>query len=188
MTNHVHEIDDEVGNGSRSRIEDEKTGDKWNSKDQRANTNTTFFESDINSLDASPRRKRRLKRLLRRQEGEHVNADDQESRGQQNHNEWQRRVALTYSEQLSLTDAQKRRVVHLVTDVMSIDSFGPYSVEDVTVATINVVARKDGWQIESDEEFQDLMVDVGITNDDEPDMETLSRLRVLVRERVPSYE
>jgi len=192
MTYHEHQVADGRGNGSRSALEDEKTGDLWSTKDSRAETQTTFWLRDINKLNVSRERKKRLKRMLRRQEGEHVNADGQQSRGQQNHEEWKRRVVTTYASQLGMTTAQKQRAEHLVLDVLDINSFGYYAVEEVALATLNVVAREDGWMIENNDRFQQQMVDVGmwketpnwVDDDRRADMETLSSLRELVRERL----
>lgn len=162
-------------------MEDQKTGDHWQSKDQRANTRTTYFESDVDSLAVSKRRKRTLKRILKRQEGQHVNSEKYDSRGQQNHNEDKRRMARTLAGQADLTASQRDRVEHLITDVLSITSFGQYSTEQVVLGTVNVVAREDGRWIEDEPQFHDLMSDVGIES-----LDTIKRLRGLVRDRLPS--
>jgi hypothetical protein len=180
-------VDLTSGCGSRSEMEDKKTEDKWDTKDQRADTKTTYYDSDIDSLHVSPRRKKQLKRMLRFQEGEQVNVKEFDSRGSQNHKEDKRRMVSTFGSQLSLTPAQKERVKHLVMDVMDINSFGPYSFEQVIIATINVVAREDERWIEDEDQFKEFMMYVDITDDGSPDMKKLRRLRTLVRERVPSH-
>jgi len=193
MPYHEHQIADKAGSGSRSRIEDKKT-DVWQSKDKRSETKTTFHKNDIDNNVQSQRQRKQFRRMLRWQEGERVTAGGEKSRGQQNHDEWQRRVAETYSSQLSLTDAQQERVLHLVTDVLDINSFGYYSVEEIVLGVINTVTREDGWNIEDEPQFHEYMVEVGLskkapdwTDDDRrADIDALSRLRELVCERVPS--
>lgn len=187
MPAHEHNVDTDKGNGSRTAMEDEMSGDLWDSKDQRAETRTTFYEKDVDSLNVSERRKRELKRILRRQEGEHVNAEKYDSRGQQNHREDKRRLVSSFGSQLSLTPAQRERVNHLVMDVISINSFGNYSSEQAILATINVVVREDGRWIEDEKRFREFMESVGITNDDgRACLDTMKRLRAIVRDRVPS--
>lgn len=180
-------VDLTSGCGSRSEMEDKKTEDKWQTKDQRADTETTYYESDIDNLHASPQRKKQLKRMLRFQEGEQINVREFDSRGSQNHKEDKRRMVSTFGSQLSLTPAQKERVEHLVMDVMDINSFGPYSFEQVILATINVVAREDERWIEDEDQFREFLKFVNITDDGSPDLRKLRRLRTLVRERVPSH-
>lgn len=171
-------------------MEDTKTGDIFETKDQRADTRTTFYESDINRLDISERRKQELKRALRRQEGENegeVYYEDRNDRTQQNRKEWKRRLVTTYGSQLDLTKAQKDRVEHIIFDVVSIDSFGPHSTEEVILSVINVVVREDGRWIEDEAQFRDYAEQVGITNDEgNADMDQLKTLRRMVRERIPS--
>jgi hypothetical protein len=150
-------------------------------RDRRADTRTTFYERDIDNLNVSQRRKRRLKRALRYQEGEQVNAEDYDSRGQQNHKEDKRRMIGSFGSQLELTGAQKERVKHLVMDVISVNSFGSYSSEQVVLAVINVVAREDGRWIEDEEQFRRFMENVGVD-----DLDTMKSLRGLVRDRIPS--
>lgn len=178
-----HNVAREKGNGSRSALEDEKTGDIWETKDQRAETRTTFYERDIDKLNVSDRRKRQLKRALKRQEGQHVNSKEYDSRGQQNHREDKRRLIGSFAGQLELTPAQKKRVNHLVMDVISVNSFGSYSSEQVILAVVNVVAREDGRWIEDEDDFRVIMENVGIDG-----LETMKRLRSLVRDRIPSRQ
>jgi hypothetical protein len=188
MTVEEEMIDRSKGNGSRTAMEDEKTGDLWASKDQRAATKTTYYTSDIDSLHASPTRKKQLKRMLRFQEGEQVNVPEFDSRGQQNHKEDKRRMVSVLCSQLSMTDVQTERVKHLIMDVMDINSFGPYSFEQVIIGTINVVAREDERWIEDEPQFREFLMYVDISKDDgSPDIRKLRRLRTLVRERIPSH-
>jgi hypothetical protein len=189
VTVEEHNLSRKQGDGARSEIEDEKMGDKWETKDERADTHTTFYESDINNCIASQRRKRRLRRILKLQEGQQVNADGLDSRGQQNHKEDKRRMVSSFGSQLELTPAQKKRVKHLIMDVMSVNSFGSYSSEQVVLATINVVAREDERWIEDEDQFQQFMQYVEITKDDgSADLITMRRLRALVRDRIPSID
>lgn len=155
--------------------------DGHQSRDRRADTKTTFYKRDIESLNISKRQKRRLKRALRYQEGEQVNATEYDSRGQQNHKEDKRRLVGSFGGQLDLTPSQKERVEHLVMDVVNVNSFGHYSSEEVVLAVINVVAREDGRWIEDEDLFREYMQNVGID-----DLATMKRLRALVRERIPS--
>lgn len=184
-----HRISRQEGDGARSPIEDTKSGEMWETNDQRADTRTTFYQRDIDRLNVSERRKKRLRRILRWQEGEQQNADEYDSRGQQNHKEDKRRLIGVLSSQLGLTPAQKRRVEHIIMDVVSVNSFGKYSSEQVILATINVIVREDNRWIEDEDEFRNLMVEVGIadgTNNEKADLYTMRRLRALVRERIPS--
>lgn len=188
MTVEESKIDRTKGNGSRTAMEDEKTGDLWASKDQRADTKTTYYSSDVDSLHTSPRRKKQLKRMLRMQEGEQVNVPEFDSRGQQNHKEDKRRMVSVLCSQLSMTPVQTERVKHLIMDVVDINSFGPYSFEQVIVGTINVVAREDERWIEDETQFKKFLTHVDISDDDgTPDLRKLRRLRGLVQERVPSH-
>lgn len=187
MPYHEYEIDDEAGSGSRSALEDTKTGDIWETKDQRAETRTMYTERDIDKHCTDPRYAAHLRRALRFQEGEHVNATGHKSRGQQNHEEDKRRLVSIYSSQLNLTDAQKERVEHLTMDVVDINSFGHYSMEQVILTVINVVTREDGRWIEDEDRFREFMERVGITNSSGvADLNKMHRLRALAKERIPS--
>lgn len=175
------------GSGSRSAMGDVMVGDKWDSKDQRAGTHTTFYTKDIDSLSVSKGRKQCLKRILRLQEGEHQNSKQFASRGSQNHREDKRRFVGAMCSQLSVTPAQKKRIEHLVMDVLDINSYGMYSTEKVILSVINVVVREDGRYIEEESKFQELMGNVGIvTESEKPDLRRMRRLRELTRERLPS--
>lgn len=180
-----HQVSREPNDGSRDDMQgngyDEEAHE---TRDKRAETKTTFYKRDIDNLDVSNRRKRQLKRALRRQEGEdqqEVYSEDRDQRKQQNRGEDRRRTIGSFTSQLELTDAQKERVEHLVMDVLTINSFGSYSADQVILAVINVVAREDGRWIEDEDMFRSYMQTVEI-----PDMETMKRLRGLVRERLPS--
>lgn len=167
---------------------------RYESRDKRADTRTTFYASDINKLNVSERRKKELRRALRRQEGEDygegTSADKtRRQRKQQNREEWKRRIITTYAANLDMTRAQKRRAKHLFMDVLTINTFGRYSSEQVALAVLNVVAREDGWRLEDEPQFHDLMVKCDIRNDSDdskPSMQTMKRMRRMVRERVPS--
>lgn len=186
MSVHEHLVARNEGNGAGDEIDDLYDGEEYKTKDQRAETRTTFYERDIDTHCTSKRQAQQLKRALRLQEGEHVNGSGK-SRGSQNTEEDKRRLVGIIGSQLSLTDGQKRRVNHLVLDVMSVNSFGYYSSEQVILATVNVVVREDGRWIEDEDEFRDYMEKVGITNENgRADLNTMKRLRTLVHERVPS--
>jgi hypothetical protein len=191
-----HKVSRDANDGSRDDMRDNGYDEqRYESRDQRADTWTTFYESDINALDIPERRKKRLRRALRRQEGEdygesYSRGDDaRKQRKQQNREEWKRRIITTYATALDMTPAQQKRAKHLFLDVLVINTFGPYASEEVALGVLNVVAREDGWQLEDNEKFHELMVECGITldNDDKtPSMGTMRNLRRLVRERVPS--
>lgn len=185
-----HRLERGEGNGSRAEIDDKYDGEEYNDKDERAPTQTTFYNRDINRLEVSERRKRRLRRMLRRQEGEQPGetySTKYDNREQQNRSEWKRRVVSAFASQMGLTRSQKERVKHLVNDVLDINTFGFYSTEQVVLATVNVVAREDGRFIEDEAQFRTLMADSGLTKDDgeTPDLSTMRSLRGLVRERLP---
>jgi hypothetical protein len=190
-----HKVSREANDGSRDNMQNNGYDEqRYDSRDQRADTWTTFYESDINSLDVSERRKKELRRALRRQEGEDYgegsSADKtRRQRKQQNREEWKRRIIETYSTNLSMNTAQKNRAEHLFMDVLTINSFGHYSSEQVALAVLNVVAREDGWQLEENSGFHDLMVECDITSNrdaEKPAMDRMKKLRSMVRERVPS--
>lgn len=176
-----HNVSRGEGDGAGEQIDDKYDGEEYASKDQRANTRTTFYERDIDNLNVSERRKEELRRILRRQEGQHVNSDTYKSRGQQNYEEDKRRIVGVFASQLELTRSQKQRCEHLMLDVLSVNSFGQYSMEQVSLAVVNVVAREDGRWIEDENQFRDLM-----DKADVQEMDTMKRLRSLVRERLPS--
>lgn len=189
MGTHPHELSRDEGDGAGDEIDDLYDGEEYQTKDQRAETRTTYYERDIDTHVTDPRQARHLKRALKWQEGQYVTSDDEneKSRGQQNHEEDKRRIVGTLGSQLGLSKSQKARVEHLIIDVLSINSFGHYSIEQVTLATINVVARESGRWIEDEPQFRDYMEQVGIVNEDgRADLDTMKRLRALVRERVPS--
>jgi hypothetical protein len=196
MTVNQHRLADESGNGSRSEIQDKYDAEEYQTKDQRADTRTTFYESDINELNVSERRKKELRRALRRQEGEDygegTSADKtRRQRKQQNREEWKRRIITTYASNLDMTTAQKERAKHLFMDILTINTFGHYSSEQVALAVLNVVAREDGWRLEDDSGFHSLMVECDITSkrdEDKPAMDRMKKLREMVRERVPSMD
>lgn len=154
------DVDDSQGTGSRSTIDDEKMKDEWETRDQRADTHTTFFEQDIDKLNVSAEKKRRLKRILRLQEGEQVNSDEYDSRGQQNHKEDKRRLIGTFTAQLGLTQHQKSRVRHIVMDVIEVNSYGNYSMEEVILGVITYVCMEDmsdnGVHVDDRETFHQL--------------------------------
>lgn len=187
-----HRLSRGPNDGSRDDMRDNGYEHELYDKDQRADTRTTYFRSDVERLQVSERRKRRLRRMLRRQEGENPGEtyyQSRNSREQQNRSEWKRRIVSSYASHVELTRAQKERAKHLVNDVLDINTFGHYSTEEVVLGVINVVAREDGRFIEDERQFRDLMVDVGITtgkHGDTPDMNTMKSLRRLVRERLPS--
>lgn len=176
-----HRVARDQGDGAGSEIDDLYDGEEFESKDQRAETRTTYYKRDIEQHVSDPRLAGHLRRALRWQEGQWVTSDDDKSRGQQNHEEDKRRAVGVLASQLDLTTAQKTRVEHLVLDVLSVNSFGHYSMEQVALAVINVVVREDDRWIEDERLFRDYMEQVGIE-----DLETMRRLRALVRERVPS--
>lgn len=181
----MHRVERREGDGSGEQIDEKYDGEEYNTKDERADTETTFYKKDINSLNVSSRRKNELHRIFDRQQGidyGETNREDENSRKEQNREEWQRRVITTYSSQVELSPAQKKRAKHLVMDVLNINKFGPYSVEKVAIGVVNVVAREDGRWIEDEERFRDLMSDVGIEN-----MDKLKSIRQLVRDRIPSH-
>lgn len=185
---HEHQVARAEGDGAGDEIDDLYDGEEYQTKDERAETRTTFYERDIDKHCTSRRQANQLKRALRLQEGEHVNGSGKD-RGTQNHEEYQRRLIGIIGSQLDLTNGQKQRVKHLVMDVMSVNSFGYYSSEQVILATVNVVVREDGRWIEDEDEFHEYMEKVGVTNDeDRADLETMKRLRGLVRERIPSKQ
>lgn len=192
MDIHEHQLARAEGNGSRDEIDDKYDSEEYSSKDQRADTQTTFYEKDINNLAVSERRKKELRRALRRNEGEDygegTSADKtRRQRKQQNREEWKRRVITAYAANLDMTNAQKERATHLFMDVLEINSFGNYASEQVALGVLNVVAQEDGWFLEDEAQFHDLMIDCGMADDEDvPNMSRLSTLRRMVRERVPS--
>jgi len=185
---HEHEVARREGDGAGDEIDDLYDGEEYQTKDQRAETRTTFYERDIDQHCTSRRQAQQLKRALRLQEGEHVNGSGK-SRGSQNNEEDKRRLVGIIGSQLDLTNGQKNRVKHLVMDVMGVNSFGYYSSEQVILATTNVVTREDGRWIEDESDFREYMEKVGLTNDEgRADLDTMKRLRQLVRERIPSKQ
>jgi hypothetical protein len=181
------DVDNEKGNGSRTEIEDEKTGDKWDTKDKRADTQTTFYESDIDNLNVSAARKRRLKRILKRQEGENhgeatTGQTTRRERKQQNREEDRRRDIEIFASQLSLTGHQKRRTTHLVLDVLDVNSYGNYAAEEVILGVITYVCMEDmgadGTHVDDRDTFHELVDQVGTT------MERVKGARQLTRDRL----
>jgi hypothetical protein len=178
------QVEAKEGDGALDAIANKYDGEKYAHRDERADTKTTFWERDIDQMKASKRRKKRMKRLMRRQEGSRMGESymkNQNNREQQNRNEWKRRLVHTYVAQLDMTRHQKERTKHLIKDVIDINSFGHYSTEEVILAVINVVAREDGRWIEDEEMFRKLADDAGL------DLTQMRRLRELVHERLPSY-
>ena len=180
-----HNVADESGNGSRSKMEDEKTGDKWETKDQRADTHTTFYESDIDRLNVSQARKRRLKRMLKRQEGQQkgeVYSKKRNNREQQNRRENRRRDIEIFASQLDLTKHQKNRVMHIVLEVVSVDSYGNYSAEEVILGVITYVCMEDmgadGVHVDDRDIFHELVADM------DTDMKRVKGARQITRRRL----
>jgi hypothetical protein len=183
-----HQVARGEGDGSGAAIDDKYDGTEYTSKDQRADTWTTFYERDIDSLNVSQRRKKELKRALERQRGldygEGTTKDKtRRQRKQQNREEWKRRVVSAYAGTLELTTRQKTRAQRLVIEELELSSFGPYSTEKIALAVCNYVAREEGRWLEDEATFRSLMVDVGI-GEEEADMEVMRRLRCMVRERL----
>lgn len=179
-----HKLQRGQGEGSREAVDDIYDNEEYKDKDTRAPTQTTFYERDIEFLQVSERRKWRLRRMLRRQEGEQPGeaySTKYDNREQQNRSEWKRRVVSVFASQLELTTRQKERTKHLVNDVLDINSFGHYSTEQVVLGVVNVVAREDGRYIEDEKSFRDIMMETGID-----DLDTMLSLRRMVRERLPS--
>lgn len=176
-----HMVEREPNDGSRQDMQDngyDEEGHK--TRDRRAETQTTYLERDIDKHCTDPRYARTLKRALRFQEGEHANGTAK-SRGTQNHEEDKRRIIGTLCSQLDLAPAQKERVSHLLMDVLSVNSFVTFSMEEVTLATIDAVVREDGRLIEDEPKFQKYIEEVGIGN-----MNEFQRLRGLVNDQIPS--
>lgn len=162
---------------------------RYQSRDKRSQTHTTYYEYDVDDLQVSQRRKDELKRMLKRQEGEdpgEAYSQKYEQREQSNRREWKRRVVTTYAAHLDLTRHQKERALHLVMDVISINSFAHYATEEVVLAVINRVAREDGRWIEDEQQFRDLAEDCGFDAAEVP--ERMKALRRMLRERIPSAE
>jgi len=86
---------------------------------------------------------------------------------QQNHREDKRRLIGTMCAQLDLTPHQKRRVKHVVLDVVSVNSYGNYSTEEVILGVITYVCMEDmgedGVHVDDREAFHKLAKDVGTT-------------------------
>lgn len=184
-----HRLERGEGSGSLASIENKYDGEEYEDKDDRAETRTTYYERDVDDLEVSERRKKRLKSMLRRQEGENPGEayyQGRKDRKQQNRGEWKRRVVSTFASQLDLTRRQKERTKHLVIDVLDINTFGYYSTEQVVLATVNVVAREDDRWIEDEDQFRQLMVESDLEVDERPDMDSLKTLRRMVRDRIPS--
>lgn len=185
MPVHEHRVDSEKGSGSRSEMGDEMVGDKWVTKDQRADTWTTFFESDIEQLPVSRRRKWRLKRMARRQEGENSSEtyySDRNDRTQQNREEDRRRDVETFCSQLDLTPHQKKRVKHIILDVVSINSYGNYSAEEVILGAITYVCMEDlgesGVHVDDRKDFHRLVSEL------DTDMQRVKGARKLTRKKL----
>lgn len=183
-----------VANSPNDGSRDDMRGDKYDeeryeSRDKRSETDTTFFEHDVDDLQISERRKKEYRRMLRRQEGEdpgEAYSQEYKNREQQNRKEWKRRMVETFSAQLDLTRYQKQRSLHLIMDVVDINSFGHYATEQVILAVINRVAREDGRMIEDEDVFRGLATDVGFEETEV--VEKMKSLRGMVRERLPSEE
>lgn len=177
-----HLLDNSEGNGSGSQIDDKYDSEEYTTKDQRAQTETTFYRSDINETVNGHHRRRQMKRALRYHEGEHVNAEDEDSRGQQNHKEWKRRLVGTLTSQMEMTKHQQSRVKHLVLDVLDINSFGPYKTEEVILGVMSMVAREDmsrhGKHLDDRKDFINLCHSVDTS------LENVRRCRELVSERL----
>ncbi len=181
-------LDRSKGNGSRSAIEDTKTGEYWDTKDRRANTDTTFFRRDIESLEVSERRKERLRKILRRQEGENPGetyVKGRKDRTAQNRSERNRRTIGIVCSQVSFADTQKSRAKHLFLDVLDLSSFGPYSVEQIAIGVAAVVAREHGRSLEDEAAFREMGAKFGIRTDNgEFDEHTFSNIVSLVERRL----
>lgn len=194
MSVESHNLSRDAGDGSAQAIDDKYDGEEYTTKDQRADTWTTFYKSDIDSLQVSERRKKELRRALERQRGidygEGTSADrNRRHRKQQNREEYKRRVVSVYASQLDLNKRQAERTGHLFLEVLDINSFGHYATEEIALAVINCVVREDGWLIEEDANFHRLMREVGLETDgNDPDLDAMRRLRGMVRERVPSMD
>lgn len=179
MTVETHLVERRNGDGARVEADDLYENESYE-QDERGPNQTTYWESDVERAVTSRRRQRQLKRALELQEGQHTTHG--ESRGSQNNAEDTRRVAETFSSKLDMTPYQRRRVAHLVTDVLDINSFGPYSREKVILSVVNVVAREDmaygGELMEDRDDFKALLEDV------DADLDELRRLRGLVSDRL----
>lgn len=175
-----HQVEREAGDGSREQIDDLYEGAAYR-HDERAETETTFWESDIDKLVVSDRRKQRLHRALRRQEGENPGEtyqDGRRDRKAQNRHEWKRRQAGIYCSHVDATAHQKSRSIHLVMDVFDFTEFGSYTKEQCILGVINVVAREDGRFIEDEEPFKRLMEAEDVTP------RGLRNIRQMIRERL----
>lgn len=180
-----HQVEAKQGDGSLDEIENMYDGEKYPHRDERANTDTTFWASDIEQLSVSRGRKQRLKRMLRRQEGENPGetySSSRDDRTQQNRSEWKRRIVHTYAANLDLTTHQKERSKHIVNDVIDINTFGHFSTEEVILGVVNVVAREDGRWIEDEDQFRRLADDAGL------ELSDLKTIRGMIRSRLPSYD
>lgn len=195
MTVPEHAVSRDANDGSRDNMQNNGYDEqRYESRDQRADTRTTFYESDINALNVSERRKKELRRALRRQEGEDYgeggSADKtRRQRKQQNREEDKRRMIETYATNLDMAQSQKNRAEHLFMDVLTINTFGHYSSEQVALGVLNVVAREYGWPLEDNPQFHTLMVECGLESsedEDKPAMGKMKKLREMVRERAPS--
>lgn len=189
MSVEPHKVAKGPNNGSRDDMRGDKYDEqRYESRDQRAETETTFYSYDIDDLQVSYKRKKELKRMLRRQEGEdpgEAYSKNYKNREQQNRKEWKRRMVTTFAANLELTSRQKERSLHLVMDVLDINSFGHYSTEQVILGVINCVVREDGRMIEDEQQFREMGIDVGFDRSNV--VNRFKSLRGLVRERVPSF-
>lgn len=174
------ELARENGDGSRSGEADLSLSKAYR-HDERAETETTYWESDIEKLEVSERRKRQLRKSLRRQEGENQNEayySDRQSREQQNRGEDNRRLTQIYAGRFGMTPHQKRRSLHLVMDVFDLSEFAHFTKDQAVLGVINTVAREDGRFIEDEEDFRRAAEEQDLAYED------LRTLRNIVRRRL----
>jgi hypothetical protein len=130
MTVDHYDVSRDGNDGSRDDVQNNGYDEaRYQSRDKRAETWTTFTEYDIEQLDVSHYRKRELKRMRDIQEGidygeAYPNETDRKDRKQQNREEWRRRMVETFASQIGMTTHQHKRAEHIMMNVFT-DAYCP---------------------------------------------------------------
>jgi len=117
---------------------------EWRTRDDRSPMETRFTREDIDKHVSDARQRWRLNRALTLQEGQWVQSyESLPSRSDQNRAESRKRQSHIVADNAELTEYQSQRVEHIFTNLPNLNTFGPYSLEEILVGVVCYVVESD---------------------------------------------
>lgn len=161
-----HRFDDASGAGASNQTDELIDENAIMQNDGRAPTNTFFYV-----VEAPERKQQQFARMYRHQEG--VGDPDRRSQNRPADN---RRDVEIFCAFVELGQYQTERVTAIVED-LELQHMAHYSVQEVVLGAITLVANERGRFIRDEDDFKQLVEDSG------SDMYTVKRVRQLTRRK-----